>query len=305
MLIRRITDKSNSSGVKRIYHRIRYFKPGRLHGPDVVWEFINRNQVNYLTDRIFESYVWYVSGNILEESDEITLESTLGSKFIFGPNIQFEDDSIRNFILQIPDYRVVVPSDWVSDYFRNSNFFPSEKIIIWPTGINLEFWKEDSFPRRKRNVIIYIKGVHKEEHIETALSVVRLYGFSPVIVKYGTYNIYSYRRKLRSAIALLHFGTTESQGISLLESWACNVPTAVYANNSYFDYRGTAHVASSAPYLDDSTGMFLIPSLDLELQLKDFLSRLEGFSPRESVDLRFETGNVFNLLKTSLKTELD
>lgn len=300
MRIIRVADTPGESLLKNVYAKLRNFRPYRLHGPEVVWDFLNKHQSKFLRDDSLESFIWYVSGGILRQKEVISSKASQGSTLVFGPNIQFEDKSIRDFINTLDNYRIVVPSKWVSDYFKALRFFPSENIIIWPSGINLEFWKVGKFPRKRNSVILYIKGHQDPQMVETARLMIKNRGLNPVFVRYGNYNIYTYRRKLRKARALLHFGVSESQGISLLESWAINVPTGVVAVKTYSDPYGVAHPASAAPYLDDATGSFLNPGSKFGSDLSVFLSRLDNFSPRKSVQERFAANLIFESFKISL-----
>lgn len=301
MRIVRIEDKANDSILRTFYSRVRNFRPYRLHGPDVVWRFINSNSAEFLGDEASKNFIWYVSGNILNEKEMISSQSIQGYSFIFGPNIQFEDRTIREFVNSLTDYRIIVPSNWVWDYFKAREFFPTEKVTVWPTGIDLDFWKLGRFTKKRHSVILYLKGPQNQHLIEIARQAILDLGMVPIIVKYGGYNVYSYRRKLKRANAVIHFGVTESQGISLLESWAMDVPTGVLAVHTYSDPYGSAFPASAAPYLDNGTGLFLNSGLKFDSELRDFLTQLDNFSPRKSVEERFDAHVLFQTLKSSLE----
>jgi glycosyltransferase involved in cell wall biosynthesis len=300
MRIIRIADTAKDSFLRSSYSRLRNFRPYRFHGPDVVWKFINSNSTNFLDDGALEDFTWYVSGDILNEKESISSQSKQGSSFIFGPNIQFEDETIRDFIKSLTDFRIIVPSNWVWGYFKAREFFPSEKVIVWPTGIDLNFWKVGKFTKKRHSVILYLKGPQDPHLIEVTRQTILDLGMSPIIVRYGDYNVYSYRRKLRRARALLHFGVSESQGISLLESWAMNVPTGVLSVHTYSDSQGIAYPASAAPYLDDETGIFLNLGSKFDSDLRVFLSQIGNFSPRKSVEDRFHASVLFQTFKSSL-----
>lgn len=201
-----------------------------------------------------------------------------------GPNVVDHvldhDQIIANPLI---DY-FVVPSEWVKKLVLKDCPALEGRILIWPAGIDTEYWK----PRRRlsgKRVLIYHK-TEPTEFYEDVVSIINKMGYETDTVVYGNYEPSQFKRKLGSAVFAVFISRSESQGIALAESWSMNVPTLVY-NPGNFLYRGIKEDASAAPYLTDRTGYEWQDIAGLSNGINYMLANMETFRPREYVLERF------------------
>ena len=129
-----------------------------------------------------------------------------------------------------------------------------KKICIWPIGIDHKYW----VPARKEKkfmIFWYIKNLYTIKKIfERCVSYLNKKEYKIKIIKYGEYSKKNYLKYLQQTKYMIFFSQSESQGLSLFESWSCNIPTFIY-DQKYWIYKKTRYLSSSAPYLSKDTGV--------------------------------------------------
>ena len=122
-------------------------------------------------------------------------------------------------------------------------------------------------------------------------------GLQYKVVTYGKYTRRSFRRILRKCQAAVWLGTTESQGLALLECWAMDVPSLVRIRDSFTDtVTGKEFESSSAPYLSRECGEEIHAS-DLNMgTFSNFLNQSIEKSPRKYVLSEFSAANSLQKL---------
>ena len=225
-------------------------------------------------------------------------------KIVVGPNLFVTPRGFEFELQQKSVRKIVVPSDWVVDLFAQELPEIAKKIVVWPVGIDFDYWDPSALKENKTkdSVLIYLK--HENiALVDEVKSAIEKYGLLSHVVTYGSYEEDYYRKKLNDCVALVYIGKSESQGIALLEAWAMNVPTFVYkANNpiSITSEHGTLILGpdqySAAPYLTDERGLFWSNVSELGSYLKD----INHFSPRNKSGMfsakncAIEYKNLFN-----------
>jgi hypothetical protein len=219
-------------------------------------------------------------------------------KLVVGPNVVvFPSDF--HFILNSCEINFCIfPSDWVLRMFENQIPDLTKKSIVWPAGVDVNFWTPVSKINTRKGLrnlklLIYLKSdnIFFEGLIKWISSTFNYVDF----IEYGNYKPNQYLSKLRESDCLIMLGGSESQGLALVEAWSCNVPTFVYSVNE-LKMTNFKVSCSSAPYLSCHTGVFFNSLLELQLKLESFESF--NFTPRNWVlDNLTDSKSVEGLLK--------
>lgn len=158
-----------------------------------------------------------------------------------------------------------------------------EKAFVAPFGVDAADWTTAPDIRRPKRVLFYKK---RAPHFlyNRCLQLVKERGYEVEEIVYGNYSLSDYRDSLQRASILVNWVDHETQGISMAEAWASDVPTLVWNPGFVFQVvhgRNYVFDCSSSPYLSDSTGRFFRESDDLLRLLDDFSAGELRFSPRD------------------------
>lgn len=248
-------------------------------GPQRVAERLisNLSEINVMLSNEIH---WVLNVNSIESWESINTEQM---NLILGPNIEFEKPHIKLKVENVSNSVILVPSEWVIAVLKKRLPWYRGKYLVWTSDLDLNFWKP-ARKKKKKHILIYRKNDDSNADFLRITSLCAEIGLQFKIVTYGTYSQYAFRKLLRRSIFAIWLGTTESQGIALLEAWATNVPTLVREHSQYFDeITNQAFVSSSAPYLTDKSGKFFDPSNINGQTLLDFLSLSSDLEPRSHV----------------------
>ncbi len=240
-------------------------------------------------------------------------------KIIAGPNLALMPVDAGNILLDENIDLVLVPSQWVKDFWLSVAPQLEDKIRIWPAGVevpgvgvrersdlingviaspkgaaipkiasssvNLRTPRNDnSWIGREEtipNCLIYKKNA--DEHLcAKILKFLELKGIFYQIIEYGRYKKKDYWKMLDKAKFMIYLQESESQGLALAEAWMRNVPTLVWSRG-YCEVRGQRwnDPKSAAPYLTDECGMFFKDEDDFKHKLPVFLEKIHQFMPRK------------------------
>ena len=179
------------------------------------------------------------------------------------------------------------PSQWAADLFISQTPSLKGRCIPWAAGIDLtKFFAEGN--RLKRKVLIYHKG-DSMQFCYRLQFVVRQYGYEPIVISYGNYNLEEYISALSESLFMISDSRIESQGIFMAEAWAMDVPTICfdahyyhwsYGNNE-LDLEGSV---SSCPYLSDETGVRFETISELKYILENWSAISPSMHPRKWVE---------------------
>jgi glycosyltransferase involved in cell wall biosynthesis len=156
----------------------------------------------------------------------------------------------------------------------------AKKIAIWPAGVDTDEWKPQQ--KNESNTLLFYSKRPEKKLFEGCLEIAKYFGYRAKVLNYGNYSTTEYFNLLINVDFLIHFVEQESQGISLLESWAMDVPTLVW-NPGIFQYKNKNYEASSAPYLTEQTGRFFRDLEEFTLLFKQGNLDLSNYSPRNWV----------------------
>lgn len=221
---------------------------------------------------------------------ELNQERNLNiENIVVGPNLFLTpkgfDSELQNKLVKA----IVVPAQWVADYWSREMPEISHKIVIWTVGVDFNYWQPLALKQETSNskVIIYVKS-QDDLLVNEVKLLLKKSGFLFSIITYGCYSEEHYRKELQSSVALIYIGKSESQGIALLEAWAMNVPTFVYNAKEAMVIQSEAGAIylqennySTAPYLTEERGLFW----NTTSELQSHLSAIAKFAPRSNSEM--------------------
>lgn len=198
-----------------------------------------------------------------------------------GPNVvTFACE--RDYLLSDPAIDlVVVPSEWVAEMYLEDDPGLASKLFVWPAGVDERYWSPLESASRDK-VILYDKLFRADRRVlEDVKQHLLDEGFDVLEVRYGAYDLQSFRTLLRQCAFMVAFTDSESQGIAWAEAWSCEVPTFVYRRFEAW-FAGRRYMCSSAPYLSPQCGAFFGDVTEFKQIVFDLGSgRMSGLAPRQ------------------------
>lgn len=209
-------------------------------------------------------------------------------KLLAGPNIVTTPHEAHAILCDTAIDHILVPSQWVADYYTSVAPTIAEKIVVWPAGV-----ASAAASTRERIALIYNK--HPDAALSSeAAAAADTAGYEVHTISYGSHTRKAYLEALTRADVVVYISPSESQGIALQEAWMRDVPTFVH-------YTGITETSSftwqdpliNAPYLTDQFGA-LYHNMD---ELSKLLSDTKRFHPKQLCEtLLSDTATVEKLL---------
>lgn len=198
-----------------------------------------------------------------------------------GPNLVIMPSDSTDIISSKLIDKFIVNSEWIKNAYCSEMPQLLTYTVIWPAGVDELYWKPDETIIKKNTILFYAKRPQRDMY-EKCKAVARQKGLEVIEIIYGNYTPVQYKDLLNQSCWLVHFVEQESQGISLLESWAMDVPTIVWNPGTHF-LKGLIVPSSSAPYLSSDTGIFFKDENSFEECINQILSHNTNFNPRDWV----------------------
>ena len=257
----------------------------RFGGPRSVLESLvigaKRNNWRVRLNPIRPSADRGVSINLSRVEDILRLSELFNqgvlNKYLIGPNIDLKSIENNRILGKCFYSTVLIPSKWTEDIFNSWEPSSHLRTSLWPAGVDEEFWK----PKRgkRKYYLVYKKG-NIDPDFERDVATILSQSSQIKTLVYGRHSRRQYRKKLKSAKAVIWLGTTETQGLALCEAWAMDTPTFVLERNLR-EILGSTWKSSSAPYLTPKTGSFFSSIHELRSLLE--AKNQPIYSPREWV----------------------
>ena len=176
---------------------------------------------------------------------------------------------------------LILNSEWVQVPYWMEMPHLAAKTILWPAGVDENFWKPVSEIKSKSNILFYNKRPEQKMY-EECITIATELGFTVSEIKYGSYTADEYKKALEVNPLLVHFVEQETQGISVLEAWTMDVPTIVW-NPGFLHIKGMNIICSSSPNMTNKTGLFFRDATGFKAVLSLYKKGDPAFSPRECV----------------------
>jgi len=294
MKINILTISPESSFLKRFYLWFRkYIKNHFFHygGPSAVLESLMRGfdvldvdyQLNPKTKDISDIVCVISNVDALKWAIKAKKQGQI-KKIIAGPNIIITPEDAGHILLDETIDLIIVPSQWIKDFYASFKPGFGEKIRIWAAGV--EVCPESN--EKRKGCLIYKKNVD-EKLFNFIVKYLKSQDIDYRIIKYGKYKKEKYFELLNKVEFMIYLQEVESEGIALLEAWIRNVPTLVW-NKGYFEYKKVRKKVFgniSAPYLTEECGMFFRGKEDFKGKFEFFIKNLFNFRPKEYVSRNF------------------
>ena len=214
---------------------------------------------------------------------------------IIGPQVWLFDD-YGKFLIEHQQYfrKIIAPSQWVKDKFENKFKLPSDKVAVWPVGIQ----SFDNVRNVEFDCLIYHKSRSIQE-LNYAKNFLQERNLSFHFLKYGSYDEQHFRDLANKAKFAFIIDDTESQGIAIQEIMSLGVPLFVWDVKEW-TYMGDKYKvpATSVPYWDERCGEKFYTTQEMEETFDKFYANINEYDPKAYVkeNLSFES---------SVKTLLD
>jgi hypothetical protein len=232
--------------------------------------------------------------NWIHDAPEAIIEAGfVGKPVIVGPNTAVMPTDLPRFRkLLHPQSIYLFPSAWAETAWLSAGFSEC-RTEVWAAGIDLaKFTHRERTLNEPNHVLIYFKNRDKAL-LSYVTDVVTICGYTYESFIYGCYTEEDYRLALTKAKCGIWIGGTESQGFALMEALASGVPLIVLdaqsIGDNFYDFRNPltprfsaeflATPATTAPYFSENCGIKILSHKLNETKLKEFLDKIESFSP--------------------------
>lgn len=257
-------------------------------GPAKVQERLRKN-LREINLRNKNGIDWVLNINSKAGWQKMILNSR---NIILGPNIEFTHKHIQERIQNLSNSIILVPSDWVIPVLQEQLYWFRGRYVVWRSDLDTNFWKPKK-TIKKKHILIYRKNDHLNDDFSEVVKSCEILKLNYKVITYGNYGRYSFRRALRQSHFAVWLGTTESQGISLLESWSTDTPTFVRECDIYFDqFSGKNFMASAAPYLTGDCGSFFKSGEITVEKIIDFMEKSMVLNPRDYVNFEYSKEKI-------------
>lgn len=201
----------------------------------------------------------------------------IASKIIAGPNIVVTPRDHNGIIMDPLIDTYIVPAQWSVDWWTSLEKRMGKILKVWPAGV-----EDKGILREKEGHCLVYKKTVPESLFQAVIATLAREKIKFRVIEYGKFTPEEYFSLLCGASFMVYLTEHESQGIALNEAWMGDVPTLVW-NSGGFKYadREWKSEKISAPWLTDMAGMVFTRAEDFNLRLKEFLSRLETYKPRD------------------------
>lgn len=187
----------------------------------------------------------------------------------------------------------IVPCAWAAALYEKEMPALSQKLTLWPVGIDTDYW-QPSFSDAQTRVVIYNKNEPAltdavARHLD-ALTV------PYTVIRYGDYTPETYRETLRHASGLIWLSASETEGLACLEALSMNVPVlawspGIWTYDSPVLKRRFSAPATSVPYFSPRCGETFAAPEEFPVAFDRFWTQRAAYQPRawllsESLDLK-------------------
>ncbi len=199
-------------------------------------------------------------------------------KIIAGPNLVVTPKDSQGVLLNPSIDTVIVPCQWVKDFYIKVAPQLAPKIQIWPGGVEVkELTKDDKI----FDFLVFNKLGQKAGLASKIIGHLEQQGYKLKILTYGSFKQQDYFNSLNKSKNLIYLSVSESQGLAMFEAWARGVPTLLW-DKGFFELGGVlVQGFTSSPYLAPQAGERFKDFDDFILTLPKFLN--SSYASREYV----------------------
>lgn len=269
---------------KEFWKRIAKKAIRKYSGPDAVLDSLRRGlkelNIPFQINPIVRKYdtVHVLAGiSILQEMINKKEKGKI-KKLIAGPNLVITPHDYKNIICNTSIDAILIPSEWTKEFYKTEAPEIKNKIHLWPAGIKIPNLEK---VQKINDCLIFKKDVPTELY-NSIIEQLKSKNIKYNVIEYGKYTLNNYFRALNQSKYMIYLQKVESQGLALQEAWARDIPTLVWNPGSFTYPNGyTIYGKVSAPYLDDTNGLFFKDIQEFPEKLDMFLKNIDSFAPRK------------------------
>lgn len=202
-------------------------------------------------------------------------------RLIAGPNIAVTPED-SNEILKHPLIDlIIVPSEWVKNYFLSFSGILINKLNIWAAGVQIPLKSQQ---KKNTDFLIYNKiGAHPIFYAVQKFLKERNVKYK--VLNYGAMDQEVFFDLLDDSKYLIYLSESESQGLAMFEAWARDVPVFIWEKGVYYKNGKEIFGDISAPYLTEKAGRKFRNIEEFE-KLLDNLGQYK-FEPRQFIEANY------------------
>lgn len=203
-------------------------------------------------------------------------------KLLAGPNMMELPSDYNGLATSDELDLYVINCEWTKKMYENDCPSLKGRTVIWPAGVDTEYWKPDVSQRRDTILIYEKQRKGSVGPVEPYKEWMEELGYKVKVIKCGEYTLSEFLNALQRAQLMIGFVIDESQGLAWAEAWSVDVPTLVWRNISNV-IRGRVIETSTAPYLTDDIGLFFDDFNHFKKVFTQWESSQSVFQPRQWV----------------------
>lgn len=237
----------------------------------------------------------WIDRNDLETIKKMKTENNIEKIICLPVACKYDYDFVYDLIKNDYVDSYIAASEWVRELYKqkvDKKYW--DKIIVWPSGVELGKKRINNEPRKK--CIYYTKNVEKDNRIIELLNALNIQHFDFV---YEDYQFSEYKETLKQVdFAIFNVSIIETQGLAVAEAWAEDVPVIINKlSNEYID--------KSVPYLCNQNGLEYNSFDELKNILceydknpKEFLNKFNAFEyVKQNMTDEVSVNNLIDIIK--------
>ncbi|MBS0209198.1 MAG: glycosyltransferase [Planctomycetes bacterium] len=216
-----------------------------------------------------------------------------GNPIVFGSAVCSHPCDDPTLLERFAIRRILVPGEWMREMW--ADYF-GDRVVSWPTGIDVDRWKPDPAIEPAWDVLVYDKvrwehERYQQELLEPILNELRRRNLTITTIQYGHYREDDFLERLRRVRWMLFVTEHETQGFAYQEALSTGVPVLAWDRGgywqdpSYFPARVKFSPVSSVPYWDARCGTRFSTTAEFPRRLDEFLEQRQAnrFTPRQFI----------------------
>ena len=216
---------------------------------------------------------------------------TQPNPIFLGPGMYDHPAQAPRLFDDVRVFSYLVPCPWMQRLFEDAY---GRDCPIWFGGLDTNAWPDLSPQVKDLDFVVYDKIRWERAHWTSELlspveAMLTSRGLRYETIRYGAYDIATYRAQLARAKGMLFLCEHETQGFAYQEAMSSNVPILAWDQGTWLDPvnmpKGAAPVAaSSVPYFSEQCGLTFRSASDFGDVLDRFISARAHYQPRRFVE---------------------
>ncbi len=198
-------------------------------------------------------------------------------KIVAGPNLVVTPNDSEGILKSKLIDKVIVPSQWVKDFYISVAPELKDKIYIWAAGVDVP-----EITSQAKNIDFLILNKIKDSILSNQISdLLNQKRHHIQILNYGEFTQQDYFKFLEKSKYLIYLSESESQGLAMFEAWARNVPVLILEKGERVSPLGTWKGLVASPFVNSENGERFSDIENFSTALDKFLAN--QYEPRQLI----------------------